>query len=58
MYDSGRQITLDESYNANDVACILKEYLRSLPEPLLTRDLYQAFLITNSKLNLKNLFYK
>jgi hypothetical protein len=44
MFDTGKQISLDESFNPNDVACILKEYLRSLPEPLLTRELYPGFL--------------
>ena len=44
MFDAGKQVSLDDSFNPNDVACILKEYLRSLPEPLLTRELYSAFL--------------
>jgi hypothetical protein len=49
-FDSGKRVNLDEectkSYTINDVACILKEYLRSLQEPLLTRDLYTSFLLT------------
>lgn len=49
MYDSGKPVTMDEHFNPNDSACILKEYLRSLPEPLLTRDLYASFLATSSK---------
>jgi hypothetical protein len=49
MYDSGREVVLDENFNPNDSACILKEYLRSLPEPLLTRDLYSSFLNASSK---------
>lgn len=44
MFDTGKQVVLDDSFNPNDVACILKEYLRSLPEPLLTRELYSGFL--------------
>lgn len=44
MYDSGKPVAMDEHFNPNDSACILKEYLRSLPEPLLTRDLYASFL--------------
>lgn len=50
MYDSGKPVAMDEHFNPNDSACILKEYLRSLPEPLLTRDLYASFLATSSKL--------
>lgn len=46
LFDSGKQVNFDDSYTANDVACILKEYLRSLPEPLLTCDLYAGFLAT------------
>lgn len=48
LFDSGKQVNLDASFNANDVACILKEYLRSLHEPLLTRELYSSFLATTS----------
>ena len=44
MFDTGKQVILDDSFNPNDAACILKEYLRSLPEPLLTRELYAGFL--------------
>jgi hypothetical protein len=44
LFDSGQQVQLDSSHNPNDVACILKEYLRTLPEPLLTRELYSNFL--------------
>ena len=49
MYDSGKEVVIGDSFNTNDAACLLKEYLRSLPEPLLTRDLYSSFLATNSK---------
>jgi len=49
MYDSGKEVLLDGEFNPNDSACILKEYLRSLPEPLLTRDLYSSFLAASSK---------
>jgi hypothetical protein len=55
MFDCGKPINLDDdAYSSNDVACILKEYLRSLQEPLLTRDLYASFLATTSK---RLLFY-
>ena len=32
--------------NPHDVACLLKEYLRSLPEPLIIRELYSYFIMT------------
>lgn len=48
MYDTGREVVLNESFNPNDAACLLKEYLRSLPEPLLTRELYSGFIAANS----------
>lgn len=50
MYDTGREVVLNEAFNPNDAACLLKEYLRSLPEPLLTRELYSGFIAANSKL--------
>lgn len=33
-----------DGYNVHDVAAILKKYLREIPEPLLTNDLYPYFL--------------
>lgn len=33
----------------HDVAALLKEYFRDLPDPLLTRHLYSAFLATRSE---------
>lgn len=45
-FDSGRQIHLDKDQCPHDVATLLKEYLRDLPDPLLCRDLYQAFVQT------------
>ena len=35
--------------NPHDVACLLKEFFRSLPEPLIPRELYHPFLQTRSK---------
>ncbi|XP_053616683.1 uncharacterized protein RhoGAP102A isoform X2 [Plodia interpunctella] len=37
---------LDQTTCPHDVATLLKEFLRDLPDPLLCRDLYQAFLHT------------
>lgn len=46
-FDSGREVHLDqERPQPHDVAQLLKEYLRDLPQPLLTRDLYLPFLYT------------
>jgi hypothetical protein len=47
MYDSGKEVNFNDTFNPNDVACLLKEYLRCLPEPLLTKELYQCFLSAN-----------
>ena len=35
---------IDEDSNPHDVASLLKQFLRELPEPLLTYDLYSAFI--------------
>ena len=48
-FDSGQDVELT-NHNPHDVACLLKEFFRSLPEPLLTRELYQPFLATRSRL--------
>jgi hypothetical protein len=48
-FDGGKDITLGEDHCPHDVATLLKEYFRDLPEPLLCRDLYQAFVQTQSK---------
>lgn len=48
-FDSGKDVRLDESYNCHDIGALLKEYFRDLPEALLTRDLYSAFVATRSK---------
>ena len=49
QFNRGESVVLDSSYNPLDVACLLKDYLRSLPEPLLTRKLYNAFIYCSSK---------
>ncbi|XP_063911660.1 rho GTPase-activating protein 6-like isoform X3 [Zophobas morio] len=45
-FDCGKETTLDDDQCPHDVATLLKEYLRDLPDPLLCRDLYQAFVQT------------
>lgn len=47
--DNGEMTAFDSEISPHDVASLLKEYLRDLPEPLLTRSLYPAFLSTQSK---------
>ncbi|CAF2132433.1 unnamed protein product [Rotaria magnacalcarata] len=49
-----RSLTFDVSTNAHDIAGLIKEFLRELPEPLLTRDLCSPFLNIPSKLNPKD----
>lgn len=41
--ENGSIINLNENHHPHDVAQLLKEYFRDLPEPLLTRDLYSGF---------------
>uniref|UniRef100_A0A8C6TQI6 Rho GTPase activating protein 36 n=2 Tax=Neogobius melanostomus TaxID=47308 RepID=A0A8C6TQI6_9GOBI len=38
---------LDEEQSVHDVAALLKEFLRDMPDPLLPRELYSAFLHAN-----------
>ena len=45
-FDTGRPVQLTNDHAVNDVASLLKEYIRDLPDPLLSRDLYSAFLAT------------
>ncbi|XP_051176050.1 uncharacterized protein LOC127291164 isoform X2 [Leptopilina boulardi] len=45
-FDSGRETKIGSDQCPHDVAALLKEYLRDLPDPLLCRDLYQAFVHT------------
>lgn len=41
---------LDEEHSVHDVAALLKEFLRDMPDPLLTKELYTAFINTTCKL--------
>ncbi|KAJ8254735.1 hypothetical protein GJAV_G00196810 [Gymnothorax javanicus] len=47
-FDRGADILLEEDHSVHDVAALLKEFLRDLPDPLLTRELYTAFINTTS----------
>ncbi|XP_063043519.1 rho GTPase-activating protein 36 isoform X2 [Engraulis encrasicolus] len=46
-FDSGVDVALDEEHSVHDVAALLKEFLRDMPDPLLPRELYSAFLHAN-----------
>lgn len=45
-FDQGTMLEIDPETCPHDVATLLKEYLRDLPEPLLCRRLYQPFVRT------------
>ncbi|XP_032675641.1 uncharacterized protein LOC116846208 [Odontomachus brunneus] len=45
-FDCGRETKIGPDQCPHDVATLLKEYFRDLPDPLLCRDLYQAFVHT------------
>ncbi|XP_030636079.1 rho GTPase-activating protein 6-like [Chanos chanos] len=45
-FDRGVDVQLDEEHSVHDVAALLKEFLRDMPDPLLTRELYTAFINT------------
>ena len=47
-FDEGQDVELSDA-NPHDVASVLKEFFRSLPEPLMTRELYGPFLSTRSE---------
>ncbi|XP_063231883.1 rho GTPase-activating protein 6-like [Bacillus rossius redtenbacheri] len=59
VFDSGKETQLDDQVCPHDVATLLKEFFRDLPEPLLCRDLYHAFVrtqrIRNRRLQLEAL---
>ncbi|XP_054457642.1 rho GTPase-activating protein 36 isoform X2 [Anoplopoma fimbria] len=46
-FDRGVDVQLDEEHSVHDVAALLKEFLRDIPDPLLPRELYPAFLHAN-----------
>ncbi|XP_036396064.1 rho GTPase-activating protein 6-like isoform X2 [Megalops cyprinoides] len=45
-FDRGVDVVLDEEHSVHDVAALLKEFLRDIPDPLLTKELYTAFINT------------
>ncbi|XP_020490123.1 rho GTPase-activating protein 6 [Labrus bergylta] len=45
-FDQGWEVQLGVEHSIHDVAALLKEFLRDMPDPLLTRDLYTAFINT------------
>uniref|UniRef100_A0A3Q2Y1F5 Rho GTPase activating protein 6 n=1 Tax=Hippocampus comes TaxID=109280 RepID=A0A3Q2Y1F5_HIPCM len=47
-FDRGVDVHLDEEHSVHDVAALLKEFLRDMPDPLLTKELYTAFINTTS----------
>lgn len=44
-------VQLDEEHSIHDVAALLKEFLRDMPDPLLTKELYTAFINTTCRLS-------
>uniref|UniRef100_A0AAY4AF23 Rho-GAP domain-containing protein n=1 Tax=Denticeps clupeoides TaxID=299321 RepID=A0AAY4AF23_9TELE len=46
-FDSGLDVVLDDEHSVHDIAALLKEFLRDMPDPLLPRELYCAFLHAN-----------
>ncbi|KAK5861072.1 hypothetical protein PBY51_022493 [Eleginops maclovinus] len=45
-FDQGWEVHLGEEHSVHVVAALLKEFLRDMPDPLLTRELYTAFINT------------
>ncbi|XP_063069379.1 rho GTPase-activating protein 6 isoform X2 [Engraulis encrasicolus] len=43
-FDQGIDVQLEEEHSVHDVAALLKEFLRDMPDPLLTKELYTAFI--------------
>ena len=53
-FDRGGQITLSMETGVHDVATLLKEFFRDLPEPLLPKEVQSALLAIHSKLAISN----
>uniref|UniRef100_A0A4W4GTS9 Rho-GAP domain-containing protein n=1 Tax=Electrophorus electricus TaxID=8005 RepID=A0A4W4GTS9_ELEEL len=45
-FDRGVDVQLDGEHSIHDVAALLKEFLRDMPDPVLTKELYTAFINT------------
>ncbi|MED6277067.1 hypothetical protein CHARACLAT_009405 [Characodon lateralis] len=45
-FDQGWEVHFNDEHCVHDVAALLKKFLRDLPDPLLTRELYTAFIHT------------
>uniref|UniRef100_W5K2K3 Rho GTPase activating protein 6 n=1 Tax=Astyanax mexicanus TaxID=7994 RepID=W5K2K3_ASTMX len=43
-FDQGVEVAFGSEHSVHDVAGLLKEFLRDMPDPLLTRELYTAFI--------------
>ncbi|XP_036379040.1 rho GTPase-activating protein 6-like [Megalops cyprinoides] len=56
-FDMGMDVLLDEDHSVHDVAALLKEFLRDMPDPLLPRELYSAFLHANNLMGAEQLSY-
>ncbi|XP_063611958.1 uncharacterized protein LOC134785525 [Penaeus indicus] len=52
-FDTGQEVWLNEECCPHDVATLLKEFFRDLPEPLLTRELYEPLIKTQKIRNRK-----
>lgn len=48
-FDHGLDVFLDEHQSVHDVAALLKEFLRDMPDSLIPSELYTAFLSTACK---------
>ena len=48
-FDSGGQITLSMETGVHDVATLLKEFFRDLPEPVIPKEIQAALLATQSR---------
>lgn len=50
-FNFGKKDVINNDSNPHDVAALFKEFLRCLPDPLLTRELYCAFMKSGRKLD-------
>lgn len=48
-FDQGFDVFLDDSQCVHDVAALLKEFFRNMPDSLIPRELYPAFVSTACK---------